>query len=91
MQVTVRIWADDASFMLNKLERLNENDSHFLSGKLNLDKIGALGMSFGVAATAQHIIQDERVKARINMDGGIQGDLIDTPIECSEKFHRNTA
>ncbi len=76
MQESVRLWADDGSFLLNELDRLNSEGSHFLSGKLDMEKIGAFGMSFGGAATAQLMIRDERIKAGINMDGGIQGDLL---------------
>ncbi len=79
LQKSVHEWSADASFVIDQLERLNKG-GHFLSGKLDLDKIGAVGMSFGGAATAQWMIEDKRVKAGINMDGGIRGDLLETPI-----------
>lgn len=69
-----RLWADDIIFFMDQLERLNEQDAQ-LAGKLNLEKIGVFGMSMGGIATCQACLKDERIKAGINMDGGIYGDV----------------
>ena len=47
---------------------------------LDLNKIGVFGMSPGGTATCQACLQDKRIKAGINMDGGIFGDVLDTTI-----------
>ncbi len=85
LQKSVYEWSADAAFVINQLEKLNKSD-HLLGGKLDLEKIGAVGMSFGGAATAQWIIEDDRIKAGINMDGGIRGDLLDVPIKKTFMF-----
>ncbi len=81
LQVSVKRWADDASFLLDELALLNRENAHFLAGKLDMSQVGALGMSFGGAATAQLIVQDDRVKAGLNMDGGVRGDLLQKSID----------
>lgn len=74
-----RLWSDDVSFLIDELEKLNQSDTVF-KGKLNLEKLGILGMSMGGIASALVCTKDERCKAAINMDGGIYGDLIDLKI-----------
>jgi predicted dienelactone hydrolase len=74
-----RLWAEDIISAINQLEFLNkEND--FFKGKLDLDKIGVFGMSMGGIATCQACLQDKRIKAGINMDGGIYGDVFDSSL-----------
>lgn len=80
LQQSVFEWSADAAFVIDQLEQLHK-ENHWLSGKLDFDKIGAVGMSFGGAATAQWMVEDERVRAGINMDGGIRGDLLQKPLK----------
>ena len=61
-------WAADISFLIDELERINEDDSIFRN-KLDLERIGVLGMSLGGLATSVTCSKDERVKAGVNMDG----------------------
>lgn len=68
------IWAKDASFVLDELDKLNSKDSnHLLSGKIDLNKVGMFGHSFGGANAAQVLYTDPRVKAALNMDGTMFG------------------
>jgi dienelactone hydrolase len=60
-------WAADIKFVVDKLEQLNRGAGLF-KGKLDLDKIGALGHSFGGGASVQACFEDKRIKACINMD-----------------------
>ncbi|MCR8842602.1 hypothetical protein NQ117_02815 [Paenibacillus sp. SC116] len=66
------IMADDASFVVDKLEEMNAGkvDSIF-AGKLNLEKIGIAGHSLGGAAAYNLAINDSRIKAAINLDGAV--------------------
>ena len=75
---SVRIWADDLSFMISKIEEMNEGlvDSIFRN-RLDEDSIGAFGHSFGGAASGQACLEDNRIQAFVNMDGGVFGDAVD--------------
>jgi pimeloyl-ACP methyl ester carboxylesterase len=68
------IWVKDSTFVLDKLEELNDKDSNNLfSGKIDLDHVGMFGHSFGGANAAQVLYTDPRFKAAINMDGTLFG------------------
>ncbi len=76
-------WVKDIQFVLDKLEEINNkgNDNLF-SGRLDMEKIGLFGHSFGGATAAQLLLKDSRVKAGINMDGAFYGSVIpETGIE----------
>ncbi|MEO8397052.1 MAG: hypothetical protein ABI700_28920 [Chloroflexota bacterium] len=70
---TAAIWAGDAEFALDTLEKLNGSDP-LLAGHLDLDHMGAFGHSFGGATAAEIAHDDPRVLAAINMDGTMFGD-----------------
>ncbi|ACL76569.1 alpha/beta hydrolase family protein [Ruminiclostridium cellulolyticum] len=71
------IWVKDVEFVLDTVEKINKKDplNHF-TGKIDLDKIGMFGHSYGGATTAQVLMRDPRVKAGINMDGYLYGSSI---------------
>ncbi len=73
----IEIWVKDAKFVLDKIEEINKKDplNHF-TGRIDLNKIGMFGHSYGGATAGQIIMQDSRVKAGINMDGTFYGDPI---------------
>jgi dienelactone hydrolase len=64
------LWCDDAKFMTDQLERLNagEGDRKF-RGRLDLEKLGMFGHSFGGAQAAEFCHEDARCKAAIDIDG----------------------
>ncbi len=72
---SLHIWADDISFIIDKLDEMNHG-SGFFGGKLDTARIGVLGHSFGGAASAQACLADKRCKAGINIDGLQLGELI---------------
>ncbi|MFK7948092.1 MAG: hypothetical protein AB8G11_10895 [Saprospiraceae bacterium] len=72
---SVKRWQNDISFVIDELEK-RQNEDFFK--QLDLDKIAALGHSFGGSAVAQTCAYDNRIKAGINMDGAQWGNLIDT-------------
>lgn len=79
-----RIWADDISSTLDfMLQEHKTSKTHFYN-RLDTEKIGAAGMSFGGAAAAEAALKDQRILAAINMDGFQFGswinDTIKTPI-----------
>ncbi|WJH33797.1 hypothetical protein N6H14_27970 [Paenibacillus sp. CC-CFT747] len=64
------IMAEDARFVVGKLEELNTGsmDARF-KNKLDLDRLGAAGHSIGGAAAYNLALTDKRVKAAVNVDG----------------------
>ena len=77
---SLNIWVEDTSFIIDKLKELNKIDD-LLRGKLDLDKIGIIGHSFGGAVAGQMCITDSRCKAGVNLDGLQIGDMIDRPLD----------
>jgi pimeloyl-ACP methyl ester carboxylesterase len=71
----VEIRARDASFVLDTLERLNASDPQgLLTGRLELDRVGIFGFSFGGATAAEACWRDRRFKAGLNLDGMVAGE-----------------
>ena len=64
-------WIADVSFALDQLEALN-GDGPF-AGRLDLERVGAYGWSFGGAASIELSAVDPRVKAAIDHDGQLFG------------------
>jgi predicted dienelactone hydrolase len=74
-----RIWAQDIRLVIDELQKANSEDALF-AGMLDLDRLGVFGMSMGGIASAQACFEDSRIRAGINMDGGLYGDILDTTI-----------
>lgn len=74
-------WSDDIIFLMDQLIKYNFDDTHFLYQRLDLDRIGLLGHSWGGAVVAQTAAVDHRVDAVINLDGGQFGELIDMTLD----------
>ena len=72
-----RMWAEDISFVMDLLDSLDRTEGRF-QGKLDLEKLGVMGMSMGGAAAGQACIEDGRIRAAMNVDGGLLGDLADS-------------
>ena len=69
------LWTQDVSFILNRLEQLNKQDEQDrFTGRLDLERIGMFGHSYGGATAAQMLLKDSRIKAAINMDGTLYGE-----------------
>lgn len=72
-------WARDISFAIGEVERLN-NGNGFFAGRLDLNRIGVFGVSFGGAASVQACVNDRRCKAAISMDCPQFGDFLDNEV-----------
>ncbi|RED59150.1 acetylhydrolase [Cohnella phaseoli] len=70
------VWVEDAKFVLDQVEELaNHDPNQRFTGRMDLNNIGMFGHSFGGATTTQMLMTDSRIKAGINMDGGLYGKL----------------
>ena len=72
----VMVWAADVVSVMNQLEKHNADTGGKFSGRLDLNRLGVFGHSFGGAASAQACLVDDRCKAVIDMDGTLFGDVV---------------
>lgn len=73
----VQAWTADASFVLDRLERLNESDpTGKFRGRLDLQRVGMFGHSLGGATALLFCHDDVRCKAGIDVDGAPLGRVI---------------
>jgi predicted dienelactone hydrolase len=71
----VKLRAQDASFVLDTLERLQASDPLGLfAGKLDLARVGIFGYSLGGGSAAQACWLDRRFKAGLDMGGMVAGE-----------------
>jgi predicted dienelactone hydrolase len=69
-EIITQIMADDASFVIDTLQEMNNGSiQSIFKGRLNLEQIGAIGHSVGGAVAYHLAINEIRVKAAINLDG----------------------
>ena len=71
----VRIEAGDDALVLNALSAANLDPHSPWFGRVDANNAGAFGHSFGGAVSAQICYQDPRVKAALNEDGWMFGDV----------------
>ncbi len=72
-----KIWRADARFVLDHIERLAGEAGPF-HGRLDLSRIGAFGWSFGGALAVDLTAVDPRVKAAVDHDGQLFGEVHQT-------------
>jgi predicted dienelactone hydrolase len=71
------LWTGDTSFVVNQLERLNAADpSGKFTSRLDMQRLGMFGHSFGGATSLQFCHDDPRCKAGIDIDGAPYGSVI---------------
>jgi len=68
-------WTADATFALDQIEALNRTPGQKFNKRLDISRIGMLGWSFGGATSIQMSKDDRRVKAAIDGDGQLFGDV----------------
>ncbi len=68
------IWVADARFALDRIETLARDPGPF-QGRLDLERVGAFGWSFGGATAVQLTAEDPRVKAAVDHDGQLFGSV----------------
>jgi predicted dienelactone hydrolase len=71
------MWTSDTTFVVSQLERLNSADpSAKFTGRLDMQRLGMFGHSFGGAQALQFCHDDPRCKAGIDIDGAPFGSVV---------------
>jgi dienelactone hydrolase len=71
------MWTSDTAFVVSQLEHLNAADpSGKFTGRLDLQRLGMFGHSFGGATALQFCHDDPRCKAGIDIDGAPYGSVV---------------
>ena len=71
------MWVSDTQFVVDQLGRLNGGDpSGRFTGRLDMQRLGMFGHSFGGATTLQFCHDDSRCKAGIDIDGAPFGSVV---------------
>ncbi len=66
----LQTWVADVRFVLDRLAGLNAHDPRgLLTGRLDLDRVGYLGASFGGSVVVQALLDEPRIKAGVAEDG----------------------
>src|SRR5208282_1514586 len=72
-QLFVRV--HDVKFVVDQLEQFNRPSGKFFGARLDLNRLGIFGYSFGGAVAAQACWLDRRFKAGIDMEGSLFGEV----------------
>jgi predicted dienelactone hydrolase len=65
----VNQWADDLAFTMDTLAQMNASDSTYdLQGRLDLNRVGVFGHSFGGGASVEFCVRDPRCKVGVGLD-----------------------
>jgi len=72
------VWVADQRFVYDTLETWAVDDP-LLAGKLDLNRIGSFGHSFGGATALEVCRIDPRCQAAVNLDGGLYGQVRTQP------------
>ena len=72
------MWTGDTQFVVDQLTRLNAADtSGRFTGRLDIQRLGMFGHSFGGATALQFCHDDSRCKAGIDIDGDPFGSVVE--------------
>lgn len=83
------VWVKDQIQVIDFLSYLNREKK--FKNKIDLDKIGVMGHSFGGATAFQSMLIDDRIKAGINMDGTYFGNAEKSEMDVKPFLLMNTS
>jgi predicted dienelactone hydrolase len=66
-QSSLAVWTADTKFVVDQIAASHVGAP--FAGRLDLERLGVFGMSFGGATAGQFCVEDPRCKAGLNMDG----------------------
>ena len=77
------VWVDDLRFIVDSLDAPSDDTAALreFSGRVAVDRVGLLGMSFGGGAVTEFCKIDTRCVAAMNMDGGTYGQRQRQPLQ----------
>ena len=83
LNALMAIWVDDLRFVLDSIATPAGRDLKLqaISDRIDADRIGLLGMSFGGGAVTELCKSDSRCRAGMNMDGGTFGQRQREPLQ----------
>ena len=83
----VKTRSKDMSYVLDQLTTINNQDPQGLfTGKIDMDRIGIFGHSYGGSTAAQALLDDSRISAGINIDGPLHEPVASSGFEQSFMF-----
>jgi hypothetical protein len=63
------MWTSDTKFVIDQLRRLHDASSDPLVGRMDFERLGMFGHSFGGATALEFCHEDSRCKAALDLDG----------------------
>lgn len=63
------MWVSDSKFVVDWLHTLNDHPSGRFSGRMDLERVGMFGHSFGGATALEFCHEEPRCKAALDLDG----------------------
>jgi predicted dienelactone hydrolase len=67
-----RLWLEDTRFVVGEAAKLNAGSHrHLFNNRLDLSKLGVLGMSYGGRLVPRFCAEDNRCRAGLDLDGGL--------------------
>lgn len=70
------MWTSDAKFVVDQLQLLNDDPKSKFRGRMDLDRLGMFGHSFGGAAALEFCHHDLRCRAAADLDGIPFGNVV---------------
>jgi len=87
MNDSLALWVADTRYLMDELEKINAGadagiagPAQLFAGRLDVARLGVLGMSYGGATAGEVCLHDPRCKAGLNLDGGQFGDVLGHPL-----------
>lgn len=75
---SVATWSEDQRFVLSRVQQLAEAESgDRMSGRLDVEHVGAFGHSRGAAAATESCLLDARFAACANLDGSVSSVVLE--------------
>ncbi len=75
-------WTADTRVLIDLFSTFDHGDARSpFHGRVDLDRIGVFGMSYGGATAGEFCRLDRRCKAGLNIDGGQYGGLVDDSLQ----------
>jgi predicted dienelactone hydrolase len=73
-EATYKIVTDDFRFIADRIEKLNQDSTLKIKGRLDINKIGTFGHSIGGAAAIAVATDNSKILAAVNLDGDFAGE-----------------